>query len=257
MQGKELLKGFRNLPENEQNKILVDAYKQIAMAHDKGKALGVFSWRDCQLSDGTLTIEASVVDLLDDEIRQRNLRDYAAVIYCLITGNKSSESMDWEAGRKIKSAVLREIVLTICGHNESIDPLIKKLRQTYINEETFFDGYSTVDEKEGREAYEKQKQVEAQNRADEAAYATTFDSHTKRTWGTKIAIFLIPILCIGGYRAYKYNQEMKKQQSIEYMHQILEQNRQRRQNLRDVKVDIPFRAKKSDTDSTTVQEDKK
>lgn len=95
------------------------------------------------------------------------LHDFAAVVYSLATGKIDSESMAWDAGRKIKEPVLREIVLTICGRN-SLRPLLRKMSKTYVDEDTFFDGYTTVDEKEATESYKKKLKIDEAKRAEEA-----------------------------------------------------------------------------------------
>lgn len=209
MKGIELLNNFKNLPEQRQTEILVDAYEQIAVAHDNGYVFDPFSWRDCQLDDGVLTINSIISESLDAFARIHNHNDYAALIYCLTTGSESSRAMLAEAGQRIKPAVLREIVLTLCGRNYSIDPLIKKLRQPYIDEDTFFDGYTTVDEKEAREAYEKQKWSEPQNWASAANNTprtgfvmpkTSWWKSCLETIGTGIAGYIFFVICACVYR---------------------------------------------------------
>lgn len=95
------------------------------------------------------------------------LHDFAAVVYALSTGNTDTVSMAWNAGRKIKEPVLREIVLTLCGRN-ALRPLLHKMRQPYVDEDHFFEGYTTVDEKDATAAYQRQRKIEEANRADEA-----------------------------------------------------------------------------------------
>lgn len=95
------------------------------------------------------------------------LHDFAAVVYALSTGNTDTVSMAWNAGRKIKEPVLREIVLTLCGRN-ALSPLLRKMRQPYVDEDHFFEGYTTVDEKDATEAYKKQCRIDEANRAEEA-----------------------------------------------------------------------------------------
>lgn len=251
MQGKELLKYFRELSEQEQNKILVDAFSQIATLHDSGRSLDTFSWNDCSLVSGKLTINAPVDDYFNEETLQRNILDYAKVIYCLTTGNKSAESMGWDAGRKIPSSVLREIVLTICGRNYSVEPLLKKLRQSYVDEDTFFDGYTTVDEKEGREAAEEQRRIDGENRASEFADSSIHTSKfpiPKKSWFERIGIFILMALCVGAYKACQAEKKIKSQQAsqqIEVMHQ---QRQEMHKALKEVKPNLPYRAKPSGND---------
>ena len=196
MRGKELLKNFRNLSEAEQNKILVNAFVQIAKAHKDGYALANFCWCNCELDDGAISISVSSHEPLTERSKTRNLRDYAALIYSLATGKSNAEAMNWDGGRKIKSAVLREIVLTLGGRNNSIEPLIRKLQEAYIDEDEFFEGYTTVDEKEASEAYERQRHIDTQRRMQEhqdAREVTNKQIHPtqSKSWPERIGIYLL------------------------------------------------------------------
>lgn len=257
MEGKELLKSFRHLPEPEQNRILTAVFMPIAEAHSRGKAYATFSWRDCRLLDGNLIVDVAVSEPLDDDSRTRNYKDYAALIYCLATGSSSAESMNWDAGRTIKSAVLREIVLTLCGRNTSIEPLIGRLSEPYVDEEAFFDGMTTVDEKEGLETCEKQRRIEAQNRASEAEQTSVSDGNVEHiVWPRKSSwdweFILMVALAIGAGKACQYYNGRQQHQSVQQMQQPLEEQHQIRESLRNVEVAMPFRAKQSDSDSTEI-----
>ncbi|MCM1349184.1 MAG: hypothetical protein NC338_07205 [Firmicutes bacterium] len=252
MQGKELLKYIKGLPEHEQNKILVDTYWQIAAAHDSGRAFAPFTWKDCSLDDdgGRLTINASTDYQFCEEVFQRNLHDYAKVIYCLTTGSKSAESMSWDAGRKIQSSVLREIVLTVCGRNHSVEPLLIKLRQQYTDEDTFFNGYTTVDEKEGREAAARQRRIDAENRAGEIAYSpihTSIFPAPKKSWFERIGIFILMALCVGGYKACQAEKKIKGQQAV----QRIEVMQQERREFHETLKGVTWRAKPSGSENTS------
>lgn len=221
MKGKELLKYFRTLPEYQQTKILVDAYKQIAVLHQGGKAYGSFTWRDCCLESDELKISADVDSYFNEEAFRRNLLDYAGIIYCLTTGRTSAESMSWDAGHKIQSAVLREIVLTICGQDNSVNPLIWKLKQPYKDEETFFDGYITLAEKEGVEAYKRRMEIERENhrieqndRASEFHPNHPFYKSKSRPWYTKWWYFLLLFVIMGVGRACKQSKKIQHQQDV-------------------------------------------
>ncbi len=245
MKGKELLKYYKTLPEHQQTKILVDAYRQIASLHQTGQSYDSFTWRECSLEGDELKIQASVDDYFNEESLQRNLRDYAGVIYCLVTGRTSAESMSWDAGRKIQSAVLREIVLTICGRNDSVAPLLEKLKQPYHDEDTFFEGYSTVDEKEAADAYKKQQEIEQENRKAEHNERVTelFSQGTNYTspikpWYTKWWYFLLLFLIIGGVRACKYSKEVSRQNASYQQQMLYEQNRQLRHEIKEVSIDL-------------------
>lgn len=249
MQGKELLKYFRELPEQEQNKILVDAYKQIATLHDSGRSFDSFSWKDCSLDGGKFNINTPVDDYFNEEARQRNILDYAKVIYCLTTGNKSAESMSWDAGRKIQSSVLREIVLTICGRNYTIEPLLKKLRQPYTDDEAFFDGYTTVDEKEGREAAEKRQQIDAENRASDAESQSRPRNNDltspRKKWHQGVGVFILMTLLAGGYKACRSEKKIKSQQATKRIEMMHQQRQQFHETLKGVRFDMPYRSRPS------------
>lgn len=243
MTGKELLRHFVQLPQQQQNRILVDAYGQIVRLHDKGESFDSFTWQDCSLDNDVLTISAHVDDYFNDEAFERNLLDYAKVIYCLATGNKSSESMTWDAGRKIQSPVLREIVLTICGRNYSVEPLLDKLRHSYIDENTFFENYTTVDEKEGRDASEKRRRIDQQNRVQEEEYRNTVNlpRTNRKSMGEKIAVFIVLALCFGGYKAYKHSKDQQKFQTMQQYELQRQQRRQMHEELRKYNYELDLK----------------
>lgn len=252
MEGKELLKRFIELTEHQQNKILVDAYKQIDSLHKSGKSFDSFTWRDCRLENDELTIAAGVDNYFNEESLQRNLVDYAGVVYCLATGRTSAESMSWDGGRKIESAVLREVVLTICGRNYSVKPLIEKLKHPYTDEDSFFEGYSTVDEKEAAEAYKKQQEIDRENRIEEGnernrEFFSNQPSYTSspKPWYTKWWYFLILFLLIGGARACKYSKSSSHRQAVQHHQSLSERDRQIRQQVKDIHLDLESELKRN------------
>lgn len=229
MQGKELLQHFKRLSDQDQNRILINAYQQVAALHDNGKSFDSFDWRDCSLEEGIFQINAKVDDYFDDESFIRNLLDYAKVIYCLTTGNTSAESMSVDAGRKIDSDVLREIVLTISRHSDSMEPLLQKLRQPYVDEETFFSGYTTADEKEEREAAERQRYEE------ELSLTQDHDDSRKR-WRARIIMLILMVICIGSYRGYKAHKEAQQRMVEQHYYELREQQRQIREMAKDFRL---------------------
>lgn len=212
MSDTKLLNRFRRLPDEEQNRLVIEMYQtSILKVHRSLKIVDDFSWRDVtEEEDGHLTLQVKdSVRVYDSEGRQSNLTDFAGVIYSLATGSKTAESMAWDAGRKIKSPVLREIVLTLCGRNESIDPLMEKLAVPYRGEDDFFNGYTTVDEFEGIEDLRRRQRIEEAARAEERrnaerCKATPFvpvHRHWTSRWGWKLLLVLlilniITIICI-------------------------------------------------------------
>lgn len=213
MDSKEFFASFRQMSEFRQNKIIIESFRQIADTHTLGLSLDHFTWRDCSIEDGKLRFNVGRNNHLTPVTEERNLTDYAAVIYCLATGNNSSEAMGWDAGRKIDSAVLREIVLTLSGRNYSTQPLLAKLMQPYIDEDTFFSGYYTVDEKEAFEAYERQCRIDDGRRQDEAravyeenskkAREIAAKSYGSDAWWTKWWYLLLVVVIVGGVKACK------------------------------------------------------
>ncbi len=213
------LKQLSELPESELTAKLVAPFGDILERHDRHKGLNTFSWRDLELKeDGTFFLANLTETDLDEDVRSRNYSDYAGIIYCICARKKSSESMSWDGGRKIKQTVLREIVLTICGRNNSVEPLIAKLRQPYVDEDTFFSGYMTVDEKEASEHYAKAAKIQMQNRQSDEEYRRSLFTRPS----TRISIWtvLFIILCVGGRRACKKYEEIKTQQSIQVIHSL-------------------------------------
>lgn len=205
METKEI-KALSLLPDEMLTPRLVALAQEILRYQDEDKGLASFSWEDVRV-DADASLHLSGVDTVEltEDVRTQNLWDYAAIVYCIATGNKSAESMGWDARRKIKQPVLREIVQTICGHNTSVEPLIAKLHQPYTGEDAFFSGYTTVEEKEAEDARRKARDVEYENERDE--YAQRIQAENKSlyrssstSWGAKIGFFILAGLIISGVK---------------------------------------------------------
>lgn len=202
------LKALAALPDDELTAKLVGLYGFIADCHGEGKGIEPFDWSDLAVTDtGALYLEDVAVAALTDEVRERNLWDYAAVVYCVSTRQKSAEAMTWDAGRKISQPVLREIVLTLCGRNHSVDPLLAKLRKPYVSEDDFFRGYSTVDEKEATEAYEKNRKIRNENEVEEMnrefwerVSRAHYPTYKGTPWYEKLGYLLLIAICVSGYK---------------------------------------------------------
>lgn len=197
------LKRLSLLPDEMLTPRLVALAQEILHYHDEGKGLAPFSWEDIEVAaDASLHLSGVDTVELTEDVRTQNLWDYAAIVYCIATGNKSAESMGWDAGEKIKQPVLCEIVQTICGHNTSVEPLIAKLHQPYTGEDSFFSGYTTVEEKEAEDARRKARDVEYENDRDEYAQKLrAFSQNSSSTsWGARIGYFIIAGLIISGVK---------------------------------------------------------
>lgn len=197
------LKRLSLLPDEMLTPRLVALAQEILHYHDEGKGLAPFSWEDVEIAaDASLHLSGVDTVELTEDVRTQNLWDYAAIVYCIATGNKSAESMGWDAGEKIKQPVLREIVQTICGHNTSVEPLIAKLHQPYTGEDAFFSGYTTVEEKEAEDAYRKARDVEYENyRAENAHKLRAFSQNSSSTsWAARIGYFILAGLIISGVK---------------------------------------------------------
>lgn len=213
------LKHLSELPESVLTAKLVALFGDIQERHDRHKGLKPFGWRDLEAKeDGSFCLANLTETDLDEDVRSRNYSDYAGIIYCICARKKSPESMSWDGGRKIKQTVLREIVLTICGRNNSVEPLIDKLRQPYVDEDTFFSGYTTVDEKEANEHYTKVALIQIQNRQSDQEYRHSM--LTRKPWYKGIGTALLIMACIGGYKACKRTNEFKSQQNSQIIRSL-------------------------------------
>lgn len=215
------LKRLSELSENELTAKLITLFSVILEYHDRGKGVSPFSWRDLAAKeDGTLYLDNLTETDLTEDTRLRNYTDYAGIIYCVCANKKSAESMSWDGGRKIRYPVLREIVLTIGGRNDSIEPLIAKLHHPYVDEDTFFSNYTTVYEREATANYAKSLKISMQN-----LMADREEEHERRfrasnPWYRTIGSALLFVICIGGYKACKRSDEFAKQQQWEILRTI-------------------------------------
>lgn len=217
------LKRLSLLPDAMLTPRLVALAQEILRYQDEDKGLASFSWEDVRV-DADASLHLSGVDTVEftEDVRTQNLWDYAAIVYCIATGNKSAESMGWDAGEKIKQPVLREIVQTICGHNTSVEPLIAKLHQPYTGEDAFFSGYTTVEEKEAEDARRKARDVEYENERDE--YAQRIQAENKSlhrssstSWGARIGFFILAGLIISGVKLCMRSDKAAHDAAVEEM----------------------------------------
>lgn len=205
----ELSRKFRKMDAEQQTSLIVGMYREYIMkALRRLEILADFTWRDVTLDPGKRLVLSAPTSgkLFSEQERDNNLIDFAGVIYCLATGETSSESMGWDAGRRIEAPVLREIVLTICGRNEEAGPLLERLERGYVDADDFFDGYTTVDELDGiRELWRRRRVEEAQRYSERRdnhilAMKALYPHWTER-WGWKllgavVAVNVLLMLCL-------------------------------------------------------------
>ncbi len=162
---------FSRYPAEFLTNILVELFREIDREHTEfQRAFGRFGIDDVVV-DANGRLHISGVETrgpLTKELRERNYEDYAAVVYMISTGQRSAESMQWDAGEKVKIPVLREIVCSFSGCAESIEPLVAQLREGYTDEAAFFYGYKTVDQQREEKELNRRLAFEASERAEEA-----------------------------------------------------------------------------------------
>lgn len=251
---------LHELPEQDLTARLVALFSQIRRCHDAGNELDRFDWRDVNVAqDGSLSLDNINQSPVTDDGRTADYHNYAAVIYCITTKQKSAEAMSWDADRKIKQPVLREIVLTFCGRNTSVEPLLQKLAHTFIDNESFFQGYTTVDQHEAAESQAKADEILRRNRKDEVNnfVDSILNSSHSKNYGYRrqsIGIFIFMFLCVGGYRVYKANQQREHDSAVIENQRILEESRQIRQHARSLDPVILKNLADKDTTATETAE---
>lgn len=199
------------LPEQELTARLVGLFGHVLQYHDAGRGLEPFYWQDLTMeADGTLSLGAISETELTEEVRYRNYFDCAAIIYCVCTREQFAGSMELDAGSKIVQPVLREIVLTICGRNYSIEPLIARLHEPYVDADTFFRDYSTVDAKEAAEA--ERAGEECEQEADAPAMPPE-----PKPWYRSTAWYILGAICIIGHQVYRAEQRNRESIRFEQM----------------------------------------
>lgn len=215
MKGKSLLRYVSALQHAKQTELLTALFRSMDDVHRKQLCFGGFEWSDIYLENDMLQIEKAPVERLSDQGLQDDYSAYAQTVYCLSTGKKSAESMHWDAGKTIKAPVLREIVLTLCGRNNSIDPLIDRLREPYIDETHFFDGYTTVDEKEGIDFLHKKQKIESENRQEHIIEEMERDRPKSRKATFWIIWCILGVFVIGGYHIYKERKRLEDNERVD------------------------------------------
>lgn len=164
MKKQEILRLSAITDQEAKRNFAFSLFQFIDNIHSQNNALASFSWRNLEIDEtGAPVVNVETTLPSSEVLILRNYHDYAGIIYTLATGDIDSEAMGWNAGRNVDDDILREIILTFCGRNESMDPLIDRLRAGYSDEDSFFDGYTTIAEHDATEAYERDKSIHAVN----------------------------------------------------------------------------------------------
>ena len=191
------------LPDDTLTSIFVELYSSVQRVHDRGWGFVTFGWQDIKVgAHGKLSMDDVDTVSFTETVASDNRREFAALIYCVATGKTFADGMS-DAGQRIRQPVLREIVLTFCGRNNSVAPLLEKLRHPYIDEETFFDGYTSVDEKEASEAYAEKVRMEEEQQK-RSQYQVVTQSQQSNSSGHKWyyylgVVFMISLASVARY----------------------------------------------------------
>lgn len=159
LKGKKLLKAWRRLPPDIQTGLVFGLFNRELDSrrryYDENCAYQEIVDRgfdDLELDDASTCLKRSEreyavrhTDSLDPFYREM-----AEYIYCLDISSRSAEAIQWDAGRKMRNPVLREVVMTLMGLNDSRGQMLENIAQMRVSAEEFFHDYYSADMEQAR-----------------------------------------------------------------------------------------------------------
>lgn len=159
LKGKKLLKVWRKLPADIQTGLVfgllnreLESRRRYYGEHGAYQEILDSGFGDLELDDARTCLKCSereyAVRYTDSlEPFYREMSEY---IYCLDTSSRSAEAIRWDASRKMKNPVLREVVMTLLGLNDSRGQMLENIAQMRVSAKEFFHDYYSADMEQDR-----------------------------------------------------------------------------------------------------------
>lgn len=159
LKGKKLLSAWRKLPPDIQTGLVfglfnreLESRRRYYGEHGAYQEILDSGFGDLELDDARTCLKRSereyAVRYTDSlEPFYREMSEY---IYCLDTSSRSAEAIRWDASRKMKNPVLREVVMTLLGLNDSRGQMLENIAQMRVSAKEFFHDYYSADMEQDR-----------------------------------------------------------------------------------------------------------
>lgn len=221
------------------NRLFFQLFKEIADLHARNLGYAFFDMEMLeQRGDGSLTLEAVETVPLDDSVLSRNLQNFADILYCTVKGSEDSCDMYIYGVDDIDDPVQRDILLTLTGHNASVEPCVERLSQPYRGAQAFFKDYLGAEQYQQQQweagAGERAEKARLEAEADERAEKINNMSGAMRVSGLSAGGCLIIFFGLKACRAYERAERHKEEARTEYRMELeRESARIRMQELRE------------------------
>lgn len=159
LKGKKLLSAWRKLPPDIQTGLVfglfnreLESRRRYYGEHGAYQEILDSGFGDLELDDARTCLKRSereyAVRYTDSlEPFYREMSEY---IYCLDTSSRSAEAIRWDASRKMRNPVLREVVMTLLGLNDSRGQMLENIAQMRVSAKEFFHDYYSADMEQDR-----------------------------------------------------------------------------------------------------------
>lgn len=159
LKGKKLLKAWRRLPPDIQTGLVfglfnreLDSRRRYYDENGAYQEIVDRGFDDLELDDASTCLKRSEREyaVRHTDSLEPFYREMAEYIYCLDISSRSAEAIQWDAGRKMRNPVLREVVMTLMGLNDSRGQMLENIAQMRVSAKEFFHDYYSADMEQDR-----------------------------------------------------------------------------------------------------------
>lgn len=159
LKGKKLLSAWRKLPPDIQTGLVfglfnreLESRRRYYGEHGAYQEILDSGFGDLELDDARTCLKRSEREyaVRHTDSLEPFYREMAEYIYCLDISSRSAEAIQWDAGRKMRNPVLREVVMTLMGLNDSRGQMLENIAQMRVSAKEFFHDYYSADMEQAR-----------------------------------------------------------------------------------------------------------
>lgn len=194
LKGKKLLSAWRKLPPDIQTGLVfglfnreLDSRRRYYDEHGAYQEILDSGFGDLELDDARTCLKRSEREyaVRHTDSLEPFYCEMAEYIYCLDTSSRSAEAIRWDASRKMRNPVLREVVMTLLGLNDSRGQMLENIAQMRVSVKEFFHDYYSADmEQERIKVIEKINREREQGKARADTRFPTMSVPTYSPWKT-------------------------------------------------------------------------
>ena len=159
LKGKKILSAWRKLPPDIQTGLVfglfnreLDSRRRYYDEHGAYQEILDRGFGDLELDDARTCLKRSEREyaVRHTDSLEPFYCEMAEYIYCLDTSSRSAEAIRWDASRKMRNPVLREVVMTLMGLNDSRGQMLENIAQMRVGAKEFFHDYYSADMEQDR-----------------------------------------------------------------------------------------------------------